>query len=32
VSAELASPTDRKRGVVPRDKVRARQHTLYRAG
>jgi len=31
VSAELASPTDRKRVVVPRDKVRALQHTLYRA-
>jgi group II intron reverse transcriptase/maturase len=31
VSAELASPTDRKRDVVPRDKVRALQHTLYRA-
>ena len=31
MSAELASPTDRKRVVVFRDKVRALQHTLYRA-
>ena len=31
MSAELANPTDRKRVVVPRDKVRALQHTLYRA-
>jgi retron-type reverse transcriptase len=31
VSAELASPTGRKRVVVPRDKVRALQHTFYRA-
>jgi RNA-directed DNA polymerase len=29
VSAGLVSPTDR--GRVPRDKVRALQHTLYRA-
>jgi group II intron reverse transcriptase/maturase len=31
VSAGSASPTDRGRVVVPRDKVRALQHTLYRA-
>jgi RNA-directed DNA polymerase len=31
VSAGLASPTVRGRAVVPRDKVRALQHTLYRA-
>jgi group II intron reverse transcriptase/maturase len=31
VSAGLASPTVRGRVVVPRDKVRALQHTLYRA-
>jgi RNA-directed DNA polymerase len=31
VSAELASPTDRKRVVVSREKVRAPRHTLYRA-
>jgi group II intron reverse transcriptase/maturase len=31
VSAGLASPTDRGSVVVPRDKVRALQHTLYRA-
>jgi RNA-directed DNA polymerase len=31
VSAVLASPTDRGSVVVPRDKVRALQHTLYRA-
>jgi hypothetical protein len=30
VSAGLASPTDRRR-IVLRDKVRALQHTLYRA-
>jgi len=31
VSAGLASPTDRGSVVVPRDKVRALRHTLYRA-
>ena len=31
MSAGLASPTDRGSVVVPRDKVRALQHTLYRA-
>ncbi|MGB8202199.1 MAG: group II intron reverse transcriptase/maturase [Pseudonocardiaceae bacterium] len=31
MSAGLASPTDRGSVAVPRDKVRALQHTLYRA-